>query len=77
MTWQTIGRVLPRQLTSARHQVHGAARLVSAPGATVLPAAKDFGHTNLGWDAPLGVLAGRSVGSAALQAALVFEALGA
>lgn len=75
MTWQTIGRVLPRQLTRERLQLHWAAQLVSAPGATLLPVAKDFSHTSLGWDPSVGVLAGRSVGSAALQAALVFEAL--
>ena len=75
MTWQSIGRVLPRQLTSERLQLHWAAQLVSAAGATSLPAAEDFSHTNLGWDASVGVLAGRSVGSAALQAALVFQSL--
>lgn len=73
MTWQTIGRVLPRQLAPSRVQLHWAAQLVSAPGGTLLPAAEDFSHTNLGWDASVGVLAGRPVGSAALRAALVFE----
>jgi hypothetical protein len=75
MTWQTIGRVHPRQLTGARLQLHWAAQLVSASGATLLPMAKDFSHTTLGWDASIGLLAGRGVGSPSRRAALVFESL--
>ncbi|MFW2390143.1 MAG: hypothetical protein ACN4G0_17535 [Polyangiales bacterium] len=48
---------------------------MSAPGASLLPAAADYGHTNLGWDATLGVLSGRPVGASSKQAALVLEDL--
>ena len=75
MSWRALGAVLPGRLTEGRLQLHFAAQLVSAPGTSLLPAEPDYGHTNLGWDAGLGVLAGRHVGSASLQAALVFESL--
>lgn len=75
MSWRPIGKVLPGRLTEARLELHWAAQLVSAPGATLLPATADFSHTNLGWDDALGVLAGRHVGQESLQAALVLESL--
>lgn len=75
MTRSALGAVLPRELNQARLQLHWAAQLVSALGTSLLPAQEDFGHTNLGWDAMLGVLAGRPVGPDSLQAALVFDGL--
>ena len=75
MTWKTLGAAFPGELTEARLQLHWAAQLVSAPGTSLLPAEADDSHTNLGWDAKLGVLAGRNVGAESVQAALVFEAL--
>lgn len=75
MRWKPLGHVLPTGLTQARLSLHWAAQLVSAPGTTLLPKADDYGHTNLAWDASLGLLAGRPVGEAPLRAALVFEGL--
>jgi len=75
MTWKTIGTVSPGELSQARLQLHWATQLVSASGTSLLPPEADYGHTNLGWDRELGVLAGRHVGADALQAALVFEGL--
>lgn len=75
MTRSALGAVLPRELTQARLQLHWAAQLVSGLGTSVLPAQADFSHTNLSWDATLGVLAGRPVGPESLQAALVFDGL--
>lgn len=75
MSWRPVGAVLPGQLSRARAELHFAAQLVSAPGTTLLTPEADYGHTNLGWDSGLGVLAGRRVGAASLRAALVFESL--
>lgn len=75
MTWRTVGKVFPEELSQARLQSHWAAQLVSAPGTSLLPARADYAHTNLGWDAKLGVLTGRNVGAHPLRAALVFEGL--
>ena len=75
MTWKPLGAVLPGELSQARLQLHWAAQLVSAPGTSLLPAAADFAHTNLGWDSKLMVLAGRNVGSEPSRAGLVFEGL--
>lgn len=62
-------------LAGARTELHWAAQLPSAVGATWLPAAADYAHTNLGWDEDLGVLVGRPVGPEHLRAGLVFESL--
>ena len=75
MSWRSLGAVLPGQLSGARLELHFAAQLVSAPGTSLLTPEADFGHSNLGWDPALGVLAGRGVGKASLRAALVFESL--
>ena len=75
MTWRAVGSVLPGQLSDARLELHFAAQLVSAAGASLLTPEADFGHTNLGWDAALDVLAGRRVGDEPVRAALVFESL--
>ncbi len=75
MIWKALGAAFSGELTQARLQLHWAAQLVSAPGTSLLPAEADYGHTNLGWDSRLGVLAGRNAGAESLQAVLVFEAL--
>jgi len=75
MTWRALGTVAPSELSQARLQLHWATQLVSAPGTSLLPPAEDYSHTNLGWDAELGVLTGHHVGPASMQAALVFEGL--
>ncbi|MDH4283081.1 MAG: hypothetical protein OEV36_10550, partial [Myxococcales bacterium] len=72
VTWKTLGTVSPSALSRARLELHWAAQLVSAPGTTLLPAEADYGHTNLGWDAALCVLSGRSIGTGSLRAGLVF-----
>ena len=75
MTWEALGAVPPEGLSEARLQLHWAAQLLSAPGASLLPAAEDYSHTNLSWDVGLRVLSGRAVGPNSLRAALVFEGL--
>ncbi|MEM7437547.1 MAG: hypothetical protein AAF436_20505 [Myxococcota bacterium] len=75
MSWKPLGAVLPGTLAEARVELHWAAQLVSAAGTCLLPAARDFGHTNLSWLKALGVLAGHPVGESGLCAALVFESL--
>jgi hypothetical protein len=75
VTWKTLGKVAPDQLSEARLQLHWAAQLLSAPGTSLLPAREDYSHTNLGWDSVLSVLSGRNVGPRALRAGLVFEGL--
>ena len=75
MSWKPLGSVLPDRLAEARLELHWATQLVSAVGTSLLRPQKDFSHTNCGWLAELGVLAGRAVGGDALRAALVFEGL--
>ncbi|MGB3053162.1 MAG: hypothetical protein WBB42_19315 [Polyangiales bacterium] len=75
MTWKTLGAVSPDGLSEARVELHWAAQLLSAPGVSLLRAAEDYLHTNLGWDFELGVLTGRQVGSESLRAGLGFEGL--
>jgi hypothetical protein len=75
VTWKTLGKVAPEQLSDARLQLHWAAQLLSAPGSSLLRAREDHSHTNLGWDSVLSVLSGRNVGPRALRAGLVFEGL--
>ena len=58
MTWRAIGSVLPTQLGGARVELHWAAQLLSAPGASLLPAETDCSQTNLRWDPGLEVLLG-------------------
>lgn len=57
-------------LTAARLDLHAAAQVVSALGASLLPAQDDASHTNLGWDTAIAGLVGRPVEGA--QAALLF-----
>jgi hypothetical protein len=75
MTRTALGAVFPLELSQARLALHWAAQLVSAPGASLLPAQADDSHTNLGWDSELGVLVGRNVGAQHLRAGLVFDGL--
>lgn len=70
-----LGAELPGELTRARLELHWAAQLVSAAGASLLPPQADDSHTNLGWDSSLAVLAGRHVGAESLRVALVFDGL--
>ena len=75
MIWQALGAVAPDSLSRTRLGLHWAAQLLSAPGVSLLAAADDYSHSNLGWDSGLGLLTGRPVGSDGLRAALVFEGL--
>jgi hypothetical protein len=58
LSWRTLGSVPPGQLAEARVQLHHAAQLASAVGATFLEPRPDDGHPNLGWDDALGALVG-------------------
>lgn len=57
--WLLTGGRAPTDLVDARLQLHWAAQLASAVGATLLPAAADDSHTNLEWLSAPAVLAGR------------------
>jgi hypothetical protein len=71
-----LGSLPPADLVDARLQLHHAADLVSAPARTVLPAAADHGHTNLGWLPPFGALASRDLpGARPIRVALALAAL--
>ena len=47
--WRPVGTISPDALVDARLQLHHAAQLVAAVGATLLPPRPDDGHPNLGW----------------------------
>ena len=49
----------PTTLTEARLLAHWATQLVAAPGATLLDARADFGHTNVGWEHASRAITGR------------------
>jgi hypothetical protein len=49
-------------LAAARLELHWAAQIASAAGATMLPAKDDASHTNLGWDADAGALVTHPIG---------------
>ena len=67
----TLGAVQPTALTDARLQLHHAAQLVAAVGATLLPPRPDDSHPNLGWSEPLSALVGHAVeAGGAVRAAL-------
>ncbi len=59
--WRELGRVEPNRLTAARLNLHYAAQIVSAVGATLLPPQPDDSHTNLEWLPSHGVLAGNLI----------------
>ena len=62
--WQPLGGVPPPELTEGRLQMHHALQPVSAVGRSLLPAARDDGHTSLEWLASRGCLAGPPVPAA-------------
>jgi hypothetical protein len=47
--WARLGRVAPGDLAPARVEIHHAAQIASAVGATLLPRREDDSHTNLEW----------------------------
>lgn len=57
--WQPLGGVPPGELADARLQLHRAAQVVSAFGASYVEHADDFGHTSMEWLGDTGVLAGQ------------------
>jgi hypothetical protein len=70
-TWKVLGRPEPTALEDARLQLHYAAQLVAAVGATFLEPRPDDSHPNLGWLESTGALAGHVVpGERPFQAAL-------
>ncbi|MCZ6539453.1 MAG: hypothetical protein O6922_06475 [Chloroflexi bacterium] len=74
--WQTLGGVAPGALTDARLQLHYAAQVVSAVGASLLEPQPDDSHPNLGWSEELGGLTGHHVpGARSFRAALQFAEL--
>lgn len=74
--WLRLGTVKPRDLESARLQLHYAAQLVASVGKTLLAPQPDDSHPNLGWSHPRGALVGRETPDpTALRAALNVGAL--
>ncbi len=57
--WQTVGGVSGAALREARLELHYAAQLVAALGATFLPPEPDDSHPNLRWDTEHRALLGR------------------
>jgi hypothetical protein len=71
--WHKLTRPRARELEDTRKQLHWAAQLVSAVGATLLPARSDHSHTNLEWsDAHHGLLSQASSSQPSLRALLSF-----
>ncbi len=69
--WRVLGRVEPERLSDTRLNLHWAAQVVSAVGASYLPQQPDDSHTNLEWMAGQGVLAGKLIsGKREFRAAL-------
>jgi hypothetical protein len=60
-SWQTLGAPAPTKLVDARLQLHHAAQLAAAAGATFLEPRPDDSHPNLGWDDELEALVGRRI----------------
>jgi len=60
-SWQTLGTPPPTKLVDARIQLHHAAQLAAAAGATFLESRPDDSHPNLGWDDELGALVGHRI----------------
>jgi len=60
-SWQTLGTPPPTELVDARLQLHHAAQLAAAAGATFLESRPDDSHPNLGWDDDLGALVGHRI----------------
>lgn len=69
--WQTLGATPPGELVDARLQLHHAAQVAAAAGATFLEARPDDSHPNLGWVDALGALVGHPIpGPPAFQVGL-------
>ncbi len=74
--WAGLGEPAPKTLADARLQLHYTAQIVSSVGFTFVDPVPDFNHTNMGWDAALGVLASwPAPGDRPFQAALRFRDL--
>jgi len=73
MGWRSVGTVALSDLVDARLQLHHAAQIVAAGGATLLDPAPDDSHPNLGWDDGLGALVGRPLTSRGPRLALEIE----
>ena len=59
--WLPLGSPPPKTLSDARLDCHYCAQIPSAVGVSLLEAAPDDSHSNLGWRRDLGVLVGRTV----------------
>ena len=69
--WRPLGTRQPTALLDARLQLHHAAQLAAAAGATFLPARPDDSHPNLGWVDGLDALVGHAIpGPPAFQVGL-------
>jgi hypothetical protein len=71
--WHKLTRPRASELEDTRKQLHWAAQLVSAVGATLVPARSDHSHTNLDWsDGHRGLLSQPSPSKPSLRALLSF-----
>jgi hypothetical protein len=71
--WETLNRVSPADLVTARETLHWAAQVPGAAGNSLLPPQPDDGHTTLRWD-PAGRRLATGPG-AGFRVALVIEDL--
>ena len=60
-SWRPLGSPAPETLTDARLDCHYCVQIASAAGVSLLAAAPDDSHSNLGWRPDLGALVGRTV----------------
>ncbi len=71
--WHKLTRPRASELEDTRKQLHWAAQLVSAVGATLISSRSDYSHTNLEWStAHRGLLSQPSPGKPSLRALLSF-----
>jgi len=59
--WTELGGVDPRSLTAVRRELHHAAWLLGSVAESLLPAAADWSHANLGFGAESGAFATRAL----------------
>lgn len=65
MTWQTLGSVDPKALTTPRIHAHWAAQVIAAVGETLLDHEPDTSHTALNWSPASALLEGHRLPRAA------------
>ncbi len=57
-SWQTIGKILPQDLTESRLQLHYAIQFIAATGSALAEPLPDYSHTSLEWHPQLEMFVG-------------------